>query len=665
MKRRWQVAMGLLKSFHRNPESARLLATGWRHGGLRGLRQSVQILVPAKDSAPANMQQSIAWTCPSRWLLARMRRRRWPASAPKFTLITAVHNVREDWLREAIGSVIAQTYARWEMICINDHSTAPHIRPVLEELSARDSRVRVIHCETNRGVAATTNRGIAEATGDYIAFMDHDDFLEPHALHRFAEAILHDQPDMIYSDEAITGETLDTIRRVDARPAFSYDHYLGHPYFVHLIAARTELVRTVGGLNEEMSISQDVDLNLRLIEVCQTICHVPDVLYRWRTHPSSLGHQKKDDCRAMTRGALERHFARTGQVVQFDDKAHFNFRALSFQHQTRARVAILIPSTNGSEHLRACIRSLEQTVDRSLAEIIVIDHQPENADSLGDLAELRKRHRVVTHRSSFNFSAVINTGVASVRGPYTHYLLLSHEIEAIDPGWLEHMLGYGQRADVGVVGALLIDGSDRVRHAGLVLGLNGLADTAYKDAPYRDSSSGYPGQEVSLLASRDVSAVSAACMLTRSDVFHRLNGFDERLAGVLNDVDYCLRASALGYKIIQDAYAILHREAGAREADVDARHSEDARLFLERYHELLRKGDSFYSPLLSRFTTSFLFDHLATRDRVHPPRTTRLVLPASTTTGRNTRFDAHQSDQPSRRPHHLDLSDASRRKSRP
>ena len=355
MKRRWQVSMGLLKSFHRNPESARLLAAGWRHGGLRGLCQSVQMLVPAKDSAHANLQESIAWTCPSSRLLARMRRRRWPASAPKFTLITAVHNVREDWLREAIGSVIAQTYPWWEMICINDHSTAPHIRPVLDELSARDSRVRVIHCETNRGVGAATNRGIAEATGDYIAFMNHDDFLEPHALHRFAEAILHDQPDMIYSDEAITDETLDTIRRVDARPAFSYDHYLGHPYFVHLIAARTELVRKVGGLNEEMSISQDVDLNLRLIEVCQTICHVPEVLYRWRTHPSSLGHQKKDDCRAMTRGALERHFARTGQVVQFDDEAHFNFRALSFQHQTRARVAILIPSTNGSEHLRACI----------------------------------------------------------------------------------------------------------------------------------------------------------------------------------------------------------------------------------------------------------------------------------------------------------------------
>jgi len=667
MRRRWQVSMALLKSLSRDRESAGLLAMSLRRGGLRGFRKSLQILVPAISAAPQCLQESFERTRPSGVLLARMRRRRWPASAPKFTVITPVYNVREDWLREAVGSVTAQTYPRWEMICVNDHSTAPHIRPVLDELSARDSRVRVIHCETNCGVAVATNRGIAEATGDYVALMDHDDFLEPHALHRFAEAILHNQPDMIYSDEAITGETLDNIRRVDARPAFSYDQYLGHPYFVHLIATRTELVRKVGGLNEEMSISQDVDLNLRLIEVCQTICHVPEVLYRWRTHPTSLGHQKNDDCRTMTRGALERHFARTGQLVRFDDEAYFNFRDLSFQHQPRARVAILIPSTNGSELLRACIRSLEQTIDRSLAEIIVIDHQPRIADSLGDLADVRKRHRVITHRGSSNFSAVINTAVDSVRGPYTHYLLLGDEIEAIDPGWLEHMLGYGQRPDVGVVGALLIDATDRVRHAGLVIGLNGLADTAYKDVPYRGYLSGqYLGQEGSLLASRDVSAVSAACMLTRSDLFHRLSGFDERLGSVLNDVDYCLRTSALGYKIIQDAYAILlHSRAEARKADVDGRCSKDARLFFERYHELICKGDPFYSPLRSRFTTFFPFDHLATRDRIHLPRTTRVVLPAPTTTGRSTRFDAHRSEQPGRRPHYLGLSDASRRMTYP
>ena len=177
-------------------------------------------------------------------------------------------------------------------------------------------------------MSAATNNGLEAAKGDYVFFMDHDDFLEPNALQRCAEAILEDGPDMIYSDKAFTVEDIDDIAFVSASPAFSYDYYLSHPYFVHLIAARTEVVRQVGGLDETMNISHDVDYNLRLIEVCRTICHIPEVLYRWRLHAASLGHQHIDQCLAMTRGALERHFARTGQVVQFDDESYVNFRDL-------------------------------------------------------------------------------------------------------------------------------------------------------------------------------------------------------------------------------------------------------------------------------------------------------------------------------------------------
>src|SRR5208283_3910385 len=202
------------------------------------------------------------------------------------------YNIREDWLRLSIESVLAQTYPHWEIVCVNDASPAPHIEMVLDEMARRDDRIRVLHCSNNRGVSVATNLGIELARGDYIGFIDHDDALEPHALDHFASAVLRDRPDMLYSDEAVCGASLDNVLRIDARPAFSYDHYLGHPYFVHLIAARAELVRKVGGLNEEMITSQVVDLNLRLIEVCRTICHVPVVLYRWRTHPRSLGNQK-------------------------------------------------------------------------------------------------------------------------------------------------------------------------------------------------------------------------------------------------------------------------------------------------------------------------------------------------------------------------------------
>ena len=214
----------------------------------------------------------------------------------------------------------------------------------------------MIHCETNGGVSVATNRGLAHATGDYVALLDHDDFLEPHALHRFAEVVLRDDPDMIYSDEAMTDVDINRVIHVTCRSSFSYDYYLSHPYFVHLIAARTEVVRRVGGLNEEMTISQDVDLGLRLIEACRDIAHVPEVLYRWRIHPGSLGHQQKTKASAMTRGALERHFERMGLAVDFDDKSHFNFRDLQFARTARARVAIVIPTGNQVDRLRSCVR---------------------------------------------------------------------------------------------------------------------------------------------------------------------------------------------------------------------------------------------------------------------------------------------------------------------
>ena len=184
---------------------------------------------------------------------------------------------------------------------------------------------------------------------------------------------------------------------ISARPAFSYDYYLSHPYFVHLIAARTDIVRRVGGLNEAMTISQDVDLVLRLIEVCGVVTHVPDVLYRWRTHAGSLGHQQQDKVYSMTRGALERHFKRMGLKVHFDDRSHFNFRNLRFQHAAQARVAILIPTKNRCDLLHACIKSLERTVDPSLADIIVIDHDSDHPAQWPYLADVGSNYRVVPY----------------------------------------------------------------------------------------------------------------------------------------------------------------------------------------------------------------------------------------------------------------------------
>jgi GT2 family glycosyltransferase len=634
---------GLARLIVNHPSGRSRLAAAVRSGGYLGLLRELNTQVPTLRLEPYISSKYFDTSRPSRRRLEALRARTWPADSPRLTVVMPVFNVREAWLREAIESVLTQTYPHWELICVDDASPAPHIGTVLDEMASRDSRVRVFHTPTNLGVSAATNLGIREARGDYICFMDHDDFLEPHALHCFAGAIVEEGPDMLYSDEAVTGENIDAIRRVDFRPAFSYDHYLGHPYVVHLIAARTSLVRAAGGLNESMSISQDVDVILRLIEICRTICHVPEVLYRWRTHRGSLGHQQMDRCRDMTRGALERHFARTGQAAAFEDETHFNYREIRFERDPNVRVAILIPACDWPAGLRDTLAGIDETVDPSLADVVVIDHRPDGSGT-ANRPPMRERHRVVQHRGPWNLSAIINAGAAAVRGAYHLYLVLEPGVEPLEIGWLEHMLRYGQRTDVGAVGALLLSDHQIVGSAGLIFGRDGVARHASRGAPFRHWIAGRnPGENGCLLASRDVSAVSAACLLTRADVFHRVNGFDERLAMVQCDADYCLRVSASGYRTILDAYAVLldRGNRGGETGSVEQEHDE-LRSFRARHHAFLEDGDPFHHPVLERLERS----NEEWDSSCEPPslrsRTMRVAIPpaADRSTMRRRRADA-------------------------
>jgi GT2 family glycosyltransferase len=637
----WRVSTGLVKALWRKPEALRLLSMGLGRGGGHGLRQSIRMLVPVANASHPTHQEWFDATRPSRLLLARLRRRRWPAHAPKFTVVTPVYNVKEKWLRGAVESVIAQTYPHWEMICVNDSSTSSHIRPTLDEFAARDPRVKVIHCASNRGVSVATNLGLDQATGDYIAFMDHDDHLEPHALHRFAEAVLEDHPDMIYSDEAVTEVDINRVQHVTFRPSFSYDYYLSYPLFVHLVAARTEIVRRIGGLNEAMTISQDIDYGLRLIEASRNITHIPEVLYRWRTHPGSLGHQQKNKVYAMTRGALERHFDRIGVAAEFDDRSHFNFRDLRFALTSSARVAIVIPTKDQPDRLRACVASLLCTVPPELAEIIILDRSSNERVTQSVLEDLSGRHRILRFEGELNSSALLNRGAAASTAA-THYLFLHDDTEAFANGWLEHMLGYAHRPDVGVVGGTLLYPDETIQHAGAVIGLNGTHDHVLRHNLFRVSELGRCcGPNGMLLASRDTSAVTAACLLARADVFDRLGGFDEGLAARYHDADLCLRARSLGYKVIQDAYAVLYHEENERkEAESGSLNWNDLWRFLARHGDQVFAGDPFYSPLLSTTSADMALAPVRQFSKRVRPRTTPIVLPQRATSPKLLRVDS-------------------------
>jgi O-antigen biosynthesis protein len=531
--------------------------------------------------------------------LDRFRNTAWPADAPTISVLVPVYNTREDWLTAALDSVLAQTYPRWQLVCVNDASTTPHIRPLLDRYAA-DSRVTVIHLDANRGVSGATNAALNAATGDYICLLDHDDALEPHALHRLAEAILSERrPGLLYSDEALTGGDINDVLAIRTRPTFSYDYYLCHPYFVHLVAVRTDLARQVGGLDEWMTTSHDVDFVLRVLELTDRVTHIPDVLYRWRTHTGSLGHQRKRAVTEATRDVLERHLKRTGRLVEVvPHPTQFNVFDVRFRVDSIAKVAILIPTKNQGDLLRGCVEGLERTVPTTLADIVVIDHQSDDAATLAYLDELRQRHRVVAATGPFNFSAIMNAGVQQVRGGYTHYLFLNNDTAAPEPGWLEHLLGFGSRSDVGCVGATLIYPDDTVQHAGVVVGLVGAADHAFRSWKFgKNHYEREPGDNCGLVCNRDYSAVTAACMLIRADVFDAVNGFDEQLAVGFNDTDLCLRVKAAGYKVIQDAHAVLfHYESQSR--GIEDKHPADTSMFKQRYADLLAHGDPYFNPLL-------------------------------------------------------------------
>jgi GT2 family glycosyltransferase len=601
-------------------------------------RRTLQRLAEAIDPPPSPKD----WTPARQWYerfrpdpeqLAYYSITRWPADAPTFSVLMPVYNVRDAWLREAIQSVRTQVYPRWELICVNDASPSRHVRKVLDWAAAEDPKVKVIHLARNRGVGAASNAALAAAAGDYVCFMDHDDALEPHALHQFASAVMQDRPDLLYSDEMVTGEDLDHMLKVNARGAFSYDYYLSHPYFVHLVAARADLVRRVGGLDERLGVSQDVDLILRLIEVSRAVSYVPDILYRWRTHQSSSGHVHRERVRTATREALERHLHRIGADAEVvDHDTPHNFRDVRFRHPDPARVAILIPTKNQAGLLRGCVESLKRTVPPELADIVVIDHESDDPEARAYLAELAQTDRVVPYRGPFNFAAIMNHAAAAVRGPYTHYLLLNNDTAAIEPGWLEHMLGFGRRPDVGVVGAMLLYPDDTIQHAGVIVGLHNAAEHSHKFARFRHGPTlalREQGHNGALVCNRDCSSVTGACLLVRADVFDAVGGFDERLAVGFNDIDLCLRVRELGYKVIQDAYAVLyHFESQTR--GVNNSHPEDTAWFCHRHRDMIRDGDPFYSPLLTRISPEH-FPCSYARSPVHvQPVTTPVVLPTAT-----------------------------------
>ena len=523
---------------------------------------------------------------------------------PRISIIVPTFNTGETMLREMLDSVKAQLYPHWELCIADDGSDQPHVKRILQEYAATDRRIRLFFSVENHGVSYASNRALELVTSEFVVLLDHDDLLEEHALFRVAECILQDLPDVFYSDEVLVTPDHATVLHFAYRPAFSPEYLRSHPYIVHLAGMRTQILRDIGGFDESLSISQDYDLILRAVEKAKCIVHIPEILYQWRILPSSAGEKKMHDVMATSKALLQRHLDRCGDGGIVYDGTGFNLFDTRYPLQENLKIAIIIPTKNHGDLLQQCIDSIRNTVSGIDYDIVVIDHESDDADTKNYLASIAHAVHILPYKGKFNFSAINNWAISQLTVTYSHYLFCNNDIEAIKPGWLGRMLELGQRTSVGIVGAkLFYPDRETIQHAGVCVGMYGAAEH-YGKFLRLPKASGDPKLPEILRSNHEVSAVTAACLLMRKDAFDKIGGFDEALAVGFGDVDLCLRVREYGFDVLYCAQAeLLHHESYTRGKSLVDPHPEDSALFQAKWRKILVAGDPFYNPGFSLLNT--------------------------------------------------------------
>lgn len=589
----------------RLPANARKVIDAWRAGGIPGLKSALLALQPVASAPNAwEVYQSTYRTEVRPRLLERLKD--FPRR-PRISIVVPTYNPSAEVLEAMLASVESQLYPDWELCVADDGSTEPHVARILEAHAARDERIKLDLAPDNRGVSRASNRALALATGELTVLLDHDDLLEEQAIFRVAESVIEDDPDMLYSDEIHISQDGGVAQRFVYRPAFSLEYLRSHPYIVHLAGFRTSLLRDIGGFDERMRISQDYDLILRVVEKARRIVHIPAILYRWRIHGQSTGHVRMHEVTDVSTLTLQRHLDRCAVDATAHPGPLFNVYDVRYRITNAVRVAIIIPTRNHADILRQCIDSIRETVKEVPYDIVVVDHDSDESETLAYLSSLESSVRVLRYSGVFNFSAINNFAVSQLGDVYTHYLFCNNDIEAIENGWLERMVELGHQANVGIVGAkLLYPGRRSVQHAGVLVGAYGAAEHYGKFMWVRPEGELEPGYGCSLITNHEVSAVTAACLLIRREAFASVGGFDRAMAVGFGDVDLCLRVMERGYRVLFCAHATLvHHESYTRGASNIDPHPNDTAEFRRRWSRFLAAGDPYYNPGLSTSSTGW------------------------------------------------------------
>lgn len=525
---------------------------------------------------------------------------------PLFSVLVPTYMTREVFLRQMIESVKAQTYGRWEL-CIADASDKEYpegtrgVEEIVREYALSDPRIRYKKLAENISISANTNEAFAMAEGDYIGLLDHDDLLAPQALFRMAEAVRQHGADMLYSDEDKVTEDLKKHFQPHFKPEFNLDLLRSNNYITHFLVVKKTLAEEAGLLRDEMNGAQDYDFIFRCSEKAEKIVRIPEILYHWRTSETSTADNPMSKQYAYEAGerAISGNLERTGTAGTVESLPDFGFYRVRYPVQGTPLVSVIIPNKDHAGMLKKCVESVFAN-DYQNVEIIIVENNSTERETFAYYRELSKnpRVRLVRWKHRFNYSAINNCGVRHAKGEYL--LFLNNDVRGdISTNWLTEMLGVCQRKDVGAVGARLYYPNNKIQHAGIVIGIGGVAGAMFVDLP-----KGRGGYMHKAAIMQDLSAVTAACMLVKREAFEKAGGFTEELAVAFNDVDLCLKIGKCGYRIVYDPFAELYhdesRTRGAEDTPEKIRRFQSEIEYM-RVHwlDIIKNGDPNYNPNLS------------------------------------------------------------------
>ncbi len=524
---------------------------------------------------------------------------------PLISIVVPLYRTNIKFLDALIDSVKAQTYPNWEL-CLSDGSGKPSpISERLKEYEKNDKRIKVIEADEPLRIVANTNRAIDAASGDYIAFADHDDLLAPDALFEVVKAINEEgSPELIYSDEDKIYEDKHGVKYCEPhmKPDLNIDLLRSVNYICHLCVIKRSLLDKIGLLNEDFEGAQDYDLILRAVENTKAVYHIPKVLYHWRIHAESTSGNPESKKYAFEAGkrAIEAHFDRLGIAAEVSRGEWDGLYRTRYLRDRDPLISIIIPNKDHIDDLKRCIDSIEERSTYRNYEFVIVENNSTEKTTFEYYEGLKKDNpkvKVLYYEGEFNYSKINNFGIERCEGEYL--LLLNNDTRIINDDCLEELLSYCMRDDVGAVGARLYYDDDTIQHAGVIVGLGGVAGHCFVNHKRRDS--GYCHR---IICAQDYSSVTAACMMVPRRVFEEVGGFYEGLAVAFNDVDFCLRIRQKGYLIVYNPFAELyHYESKSRGLEDTpeklARFNSEIETIRNRWPDILEKGDPYYNPNLT------------------------------------------------------------------